>query len=344
MARAVTSTGGSGHRLVVQESFPAPHGETTPYHLLLFESFPDRIDARHFTWRRALLEDFDVFHLHWPEVKVRGTTWWRTCIRTTLFLCLLLRIRSTKRALVRTLHDRVPHERPNVVQRAVIGLSERWTTLWITLNDEDRPPFDAPVRRSRIGDYTTWFPAGRPMPQPGRLLHFGLVRRYKGTTDLVAAFRATGDPGLSLRIVGSIQEPDLASELRRAAAGDPRITIVDEFVSDEALAEEVRRSELVVLPFHAITNSSTVLVALSLGRPVLAPAIALIAEVAAEVGPGWVQVFEPPLSPADLTGAIEQVRATAQRPPPDLSRRAWTMVGEEHAAAFEAAARLAGRN
>lgn len=337
----MSSAEGSGRRLVVLQSFPAPHAQTTPYHVLLFDSFPDRIDARHFTWRRALVEDFDVFHLHWPEVKVRGATWFRATARTLLFLALLLRIRLTRRALVRTLHDRMPHERPNLVQRWVIALSERWTSLWIVLNDEDRPPHGAPWVRSRIGDYRTWFPDEEGEVVPGRLLHFGMIRRYKGTGDLVAAFEQTEDASLSLRIVGLVTEDDLRTELQAAVRRDDRISVVDEFVDDGDLAREVRAAELVVLPFSRITNSSTLLVALSLGRPVLAPTTPLITEVAAEVGPGWVTTFRPPLRPTDLTSALGTVRADPDRPDADLSLRSWSTVGEEHAAAYEGAVDVA---
>lgn len=336
-------TGGSDGYLVVLESFPAPHERTTPYHLLLFDSFPDRIDARYFTWRRALLEDFDVLHLHWPEVKVRGTTWFRSTVRTVLFLVLLFRIRCTRRALVRTLHDRTPHERPNAVQRAVIWLSERWTTSWIVLNGEDRPPTSAPWVRSRIGPYDTWFPQEAVEAVPGRLVHFGMVRRYKGITDLLRAFGEVEDASVTLRIVGSADDGDLATELREATERDPRITFRDEFVSDEDLALEVGRGELVVLPFSRITNSSSVLVALSLGRPVLAPDLPLIAEVSEEVGPGWVLRYSGQLSGEDLTGALERVRADSDRPAPDLSSRSWSTIGEDHAAAFEEAIRLVRR-
>ncbi len=333
------SAEGHRRRLVVLQSFPAPHEQTTPYHVLLFDSFPDRIDARYFTWRRALLEDFDVFHLHWPEVKVRGSTSMRAAVRTALFLALLVRIRLTRRALVRTLHDRVPHERPNFLQRWVICLSERWTTLWIVLNDGDRPPTDAPWVRSRIGDYRSWFPDEHVAAVPGRLVHFGMIRRYKGTGDLLAAFEQVDDPSLALRIVGLVAEDDLRAQLTEASRRDARISFVDEFVSDATLAHEVRSAELVVLPFSKITNSSTLLVALSLGRPVLAPETPLIDEVAAEVGPGWVMTFRSALGPTDLTTALATVRSDPDRPPPDLSLRSWSLVGEEHAAAFESAVR-----
>lgn len=328
-------------RVVVLESFGPPHERTNPYSIRLVESFPPRVEMRYFTWRRALLEPFDVFHLHWPEVKVRGTSGPRSLLRGTLFLLLLLRVRLTRRGLVRTLHDSIPHEAPNALQRWVIGLSERWTTLWIVLNDDTPAPPGAVTRRSRIGHFGDWFEPGGTTAVPGRLLHFGLVRRYKGIDTLLREFERIRDPSLSLRIVGLVHEDDLADEMERVSERDPRVTVENAFVSDERLCTEILSSELVVLPFSRITNSSSLLVALSLGRPVLAPEAPSIVEVADEVGDGWVQLYEGELTAAHVLDALDAVRAFDDDARPDLTSRSWTTIGEEHAEAFELARDLA---
>jgi beta-1,4-mannosyltransferase len=328
----------------VLESFGPPHERTNPYSVQLFAAFPDRVHAHHFSWRSALKGDYEVFHLHWPEVKVRGTTPLRSFVRGTLFLLLLVRIRLGRRALVRTLHDLTPHEAPNRLQRWVIGLSERWTTLWITLNRSTRPPTTAPERFAPIGNFVGWFPpTSEVTPVRGRLLHFGLVRRYKGVETLIDEFRTIDDRGLELRVVGAIHEPMLAQQIARASETDARITAVDAYVSDEQLRDEILASELVVLPFAQITNSSSLLVALSLGRPVLAPAAPSILEVAQEVGDGWVHIYEGELQADHITAAIRAVRAAVGAGAPDLSARDWTIIGELHADAFAEARDLAAR-
>lgn len=317
------------------ESFPAPHSQTNPYSVQLFRSFPPEVDASYFSWIGAIRGDYDVFHLHWPEVFVRSVSGPKSLIRGALFLLILIRIRIGKKALVRTLHDQVPHEPPNFLQKWLIELSERWTTLWIVLSSASEAPEGALSRRSTIGHFENWFEPIEIAPVPGRLLHFGLVRRYKGVDTLVRAFQELDDPALSLRIVGTVQDEDLERTITEACAADSRITADCNYVSDEVLRSEVLSSSLVVLPFSRITNSSSLVLALSLQRPVLAPSAPSILEIAEEVGPGWVYLYDDTLAPADIETALRQVRDCPPSQPPDLSLRDWTRIGHDHAEAFE---------
>ena len=335
--------GGPTDRIRVLESFGPPHQQTNPYIVQLYRAMPPSVDALYFSWGRALRGDYDVFHLHWPEIFVRGVTRPKALIRGTLFLLLLLRLRLGRKALVRTLHDRIPHEAPNPLQRVVIALSERWTTLWITLNSESRPPQGAPFVRSEIGHFKDWFAPPDREPQPGRLVHFGLVRRYKGVTRLIRAFAEVPDESLSLHIVGAVQDPILRDEIETLCAADPRVVVTDDYVSDDVLRSEVLDSQLVVLPFSRITNSSSLILALSLDRPVLAPRASSISEVAEEVGPGWVWLYDGELEADDIARALEHVTTALPTVPPDLSRRDWSVIGEDHAGAFAEAVALTRR-
>ena len=55
---------------------------------------PD-VEVQYFSWRTALLGRYDVFHVHWPEVLVRGRTRWRAMARSLLFVLVLARLRLT---------------------------------------------------------------------------------------------------------------------------------------------------------------------------------------------------------------------------------------------------------
>ena len=317
--------------------------ETNPYLVQLRDAIGDRVVQLPFSWRTALSGRYDVFHLHWPEVKLRGTTTLRSVARSVLFLCVLLRLRLGRRALVRTFHNVAPHERLPWPQRGLVRLCDRWTTLWVVLSERGpRPPGDAPTVLAPIGHYREWF-AGRPRRAavPGRLAFVGLVRRYKGVERLVEAFTGLDDADLSLHVVGRVEDADLGERLRRLAADDPRVSIDDAYVPDDRLVEEVTSAELVVLPFVAVTNSSSVLVALSLDRPVLAPRIPVIEELADEVGAAWVLTYDGTLEPATIAEAITRVRARAPGPAPALARRDWGQIGAVHAAAYTRAAAIA---
>ncbi len=328
---------GPGRRLVVLQSFPAPRPSTNPYLRQLADSLAPMADIRYFSWRRALTGRFDVFHLHWPEATVRGRTRARTLARRALFVLVLVRIRLGGRALVRTLHNVAPHEAGSWSERAVLWLGERWTTSWITLTPATVAPTDAPSVTIRHGHYRDWF-AGQPVPPPvaGRLLYFGLVRRYKGVLELLDVVRAAPSAQLTLRLVGSTRETELAAAIEAAGAADHRISAELDYVADDVLAGEVGAAELVVLPYREMHNSGAALLALSLGRPVLVPANEISAALAEEVGPGWVHTFAAPLTIEQLEAALTAARAP--RPDrPDLSRREWGQLARQHLVAYRAA-------
>jgi beta-1,4-mannosyltransferase len=325
--------------LVVLESFGPPHRRTNPYLVQLMGSFPDWVRARHFSWRDALLGRWDVFHLHWPEVLLRGSSPVRTAARCVAFALVLLRIRLGHRALVRTVHNLTPHEPPNRVQRALIDLSERWTTVWITLSDRIAAPRPGPTFLAPIGHYRGWF-GTLPEVEPvrGRLVQVGQIRPYKGSESLVEAVARIEDAELSLHLVGEARDPGLRDRLMAAASADPRIRLLADHVDDDVLLAELLAAELVVLPFTAITNSSSLVLALSLERPVLVPAAPATAELAEEVGPGWVHRYHGPLDPATITRCLAALRSSPPTAPPSLGRRDWPEVGAAHAHAFRLAA------
>src|SRR3712207_1619825 len=78
---------------VIVLSHPAGvEGEENPFIGLLLDSMPADVDVRGFTWRRALLGQYDVLHLHWPEQLLRGATKARSSLKSVLFFLLLLRL------------------------------------------------------------------------------------------------------------------------------------------------------------------------------------------------------------------------------------------------------------
>ena len=328
---------------MVLESFGPPRARSNPYRLQLMDSMPESVQLLYFSWKRALTGRFDVFHVQWPEVVLQGRTRLRTVVRCALLVLVLARLRVQRTAVVRTLHDLAPYEPLPAIQRLPIRLLDRWTTLWIALADATPPPRPGPSVVAPIGHYRDWF-AGTPRAesQPGRIVHFGLLRRYKGVDALLDAFAGLPDDSATLRIVGYPQDAQTAASIERACRADRRISAVTEYVPDDDLVRDVTESELVVLPFDRLTNSSSLVLALSLDRPVLVPSTPITEEVAAEVGPGWVLTYQGTLSTDDICRALEAVRRSpVDTAAPDLSRRDWDVVCAQHAAAFRRAVAIA---
>jgi len=334
-------------RLVVLESFPEPRPTTNPYLVQLVRSLPADVHVLTFTWRRALTASYDLFHLHWPENLPRGTTRVRTAARQALTAALLLRLTVRRTPIVRTLHNTGPHEPGGRIERALLRWCDRRTTLWIRLTPSTVAPSDGPVVTIPHGHYRDWF-ADLPLApaEPGRILFFGLVRRYKGVEDLLDAFAEVSDGAARLRLVGRTTDDSVRDRVELAVRADPRIGARLEYVGDAELADEISRAALVVLPYRRLHNSGAAILALSLGRPLLLPSGSTAEELAAEVGPGWVETFTPPLTGGTLASALAHSTEPGRAAAPDLSGREWPAGGSAHAAAFRTAvahARRGGR-
>ena len=107
------------------------------------------------------------------------------------------------------------------------------------------------------------------------------------------------------------------------------------------LVAEIGQAELVVLPYREMHNSGAILVALSLSRPALVPRSPANTALREEVGPGWVIEYDGELDPrGDRRGTPDRAHVAADAAP-DLSRRDWKVLGEEHAAAYRRAIEIA---
>lgn len=325
----------------VLESFVEPTAATNPYitQLLTALRATPGLSARPWRWRTALLGRYDVLHTHWPEALIerRGTV--STLARRALFALLLVRLGAARRPIVRTVHN---VERPSDLSRVeslLLDGVDRLTAAKIVLNEFTPTAPGEEVVLVEHGHYRDWFARYPASPTvPGRLAFTGKVRRYKNVVGLAEAFTALGsDEPWSLRIAGKPSSAELVRELTAFAERDARISLDLSFLDDADLVTELGESELVVLPYHEMHNSGSVLAALSVDRPVLVPDTEFNRALAAEVGDGWVLGFEGELTAATIESALRTVRGSSRSPRPDLSRRDWSRTGERHREAFRRA-------
>jgi beta-1,4-mannosyltransferase len=311
-----------------------PSDGTTTYVTQLVEGKAPGTRYLYFSWYAALFARYDVFHVHWPEHLLRARNPFTQLCRRALFRLLLLRLRWTRTAVVRTEHNRAPHESGDTEESALSALLDACTTLHICLNPTAvrRPGISVTIP---LGHYRDRYeaPSGA-QAERGRLLFFGYIRPYKGIDRLIDAFSRAADPDLRLRLVGKPIDVGLRHAVERACAKDPRISARLAFVPDDALAQEVCSAELVVLPIHEMHNSSTVLLALSLGRPVLVPRSPANELLCAEVGPGWMHLYDGDLSPQVLMDGLRAARAGIGLPEPRFEGRDWLSIGQQHYDAY----------
>jgi glycosyltransferase involved in cell wall biosynthesis len=315
-----------------------PRSTTNPYITMLTAALrrTPGLEVTTFSARAALFGRYDVVHLHWPEtiVGLGGRRRAGRLVRSALAALFLVRLTLARTAVVRTVHNVEPPSDADRVQRALLRWFDRLTTHRITLND--RTVCTGPATVVPHGHYRDWYTGPRSATVPGRLQYVGLVRRYKGVEGLVEAFRSLADDSLTLGVAGAASSPELAAAVTALAAGDPRVGLRLEFLSDDELVAAVTAAELVVLPYRFMHNSGTVLAALSLDRPVLVPDTPVNADLAAEVGPGWIHTFTGDLTAGALTAALSAAREP-RAASPDLGAREWDDAGQAHLAVYRAA-------
>lgn len=329
-------SGAGRRRPRVLQSVRPPTRTTNPYIVQLVDACRAHLDVSYFGWWRGVFGRYDVLHVHWPEVMLRRDGRAARLAAQLRFAALMLRVTVLRTPVVRTLHNVTAHESGSRWENFLLSWCERRTRYWILLNPDTALPRPGPSRVIPHGHYRDWYPAAGGPAVPGRLLHFGLIRPYKGLDVLLQAFRQIPDPTASLRVVGRPMTPQLRELVEDSCRDDRRVSAHLDYVDDAELAAEIGQAQLVVLPYRELYNSGALLLALSLARPALVPDGPTTRAMAAEIGPGWVITFDGDLTADDLIVAL----AATSRCPADLPRlslRDWPAVAEAHLEAYQAA-------
>jgi beta-1,4-mannosyltransferase len=320
-------------KLRVLHSAPDPKG--TASYVSLISLDPDAGTDLFFSWKTALTGRYSVFHIHWPEVLVRGKGKIRTGVQRVLCLLLLARLALLRIPVVRTLHNPDPHEAGSSSERAFLNLIDRRTLASIRLNPYTPQVGSEPstlIPHARYSEAYEGFP--RAARVAGRLLYFGMVRPYKGVEGLIEVFQRMNPEASQLRIVGRA-DADLASQIHAVETSCPRISSDLSFVSDEQLVAEISASSLVVLPYRRMHNSGAILAALSVGRPVLAPRTLVNEWLQEEVGEDFLHLYDGELSSEILRESLEGSERVMGEPNLIARDRASTL--DKHLAVYRAA-------
>ncbi len=134
-------------------------------------------------------------------------------------------------------------------------------------------------------------------------LSFGHIRAYKDLEVLLAGFRPMEDPNARLLIAGLAIDPQTADDVRAAACTDTRIKPLLEFIPDERVAELFEASDVAVFARSDGGTSGALMLALSLGLPVVAADTPLYRELVDGGQCGW--LFRPH-DPESLREAMER--------------------------------------
>jgi glycosyltransferase involved in cell wall biosynthesis len=252
----------------------------------------------------ARLRGYRLLHLHWSQFALyRGT---RLLPRISLLNARfhLWLLRTLRVRLVWTVHNAVPHEPETADDAEVSRLLARDAAQKIVHGanaidelaaigaDTDRIsviPHGAYTGSYREADATE---ARRrlELPQNARIvMFFGQIRPYKGVEDLLPAWDhvmaagESGGPAPFLLLAGKCDDAAERARLREQMA--QRHGRFDEgYAPHEAVPLYFAAADVVVLPFRKVTTSGSAVLALSLGRPIVAPRIGALRDLPLSVG------------------------------------------------------------
>jgi glycosyltransferase involved in cell wall biosynthesis len=135
------------------------------------------------------------------------------------------------------------------------------------------------------------------------LVFVGLVRPYKNVPELLETFQTDlAELDARLIIAGSAMDEAHEKEVRAAAEGDARVQLHLEYIPDEELQFFLNAADAVVMPYRDILTSGSAVMAMSFGRPIVAPRIGTLRDVVGDDG-GF--LYEPD-QPSGLADALQE--------------------------------------
>ena len=293
-------------------------------------------------------DGLDVVHVHWPHGLYK-TLW-----QFMHVLIMLVAYRLLKNNVVWTVHELDAYEsrypRIDAWFRAV--LMKLCCRLLVhgeyTRHEvQTRHGFVRPIDIVRHPSYIGWYKDEATREQARQklglseaariYLFFGYVKPYKGVEDLIEAFRSVQDDQAFLLVVGKPLDAEIKTKIESLAAADSRIRTFLGYIANDDIQYFFRAADVVVFPFRNTQTSGSLILALSYGCPVIAPAIATLPEyIDADSG-----ILFDPTHPGNLARALHEA---ASAPLADMAKAArrqaeslkWDDMARVHLASYHA--------
>lgn len=277
-------------------------------------------------WLLREIGGIDCFHFHWPSLAYA----YRRTLRTTLrhlarFLLFLAIIKLRGRKILWTAHNLYPHDKGGrmfvlidaAVRRLIVRLSSAIFVHGPTARRIVAAEF--PAARGRLVQIdhghmvdhyanTIARPDARAKlnirPDTFVYLFIGICKEYKNLESLIATFGEV--PGDTLLVIaGRFQDDEYRERIGGLAARQPNVRLVPIRIPDDELQIYINASDTIVLPYTDILTSGAAMLAISFGRPVVAPRRGYLQDVITED----CGVLYEPGDPGALLGAMNAIRA-----------------------------------
>lgn len=259
-------------------------------------------------------DGLDVVHVHWPHGLYLGKVWTFPYVVLVLVLYRLI-----KNNIVWTVHELDFYEtRFTVLDRIIRAVLMKTCRALIVHGEhsireiKQRYGFSRDMvvahHPSYIGYYADTLSAQEARNKLGIgagsrvYLFFGYIKPYKGVEELIEAFGAIQNPNLVLLIAGKPFNDETEAGIKALAARNPRVKTEMRYIADDDIQLFMRAADIVVFPFRRTQTSGSIMLALSYGKPVIAPAIATIPEYVDET----MGLLFDPSQPDSLRATLEK--------------------------------------
>ncbi len=115
-------------------------------------------------------------------------------------------------------------------------------------------------------------------------LSFGRIRAYKGISHLLDIFRKMEGAHLRLLIAGAPSSDDVVQDITKSAESDKRIKVDARFIEEDEIQIYMNAADIVTLPYEDILTSGASYLAMSFGKPIIAPKMGCVKELLCEQG------------------------------------------------------------
>lgn len=298
------------------------NAKSNPYNNLLYKHMVG-LGVIEYSHKAALLENYDILHIHWPDGYINEKSLLKTLQRIILLSAVVMLAKLKGAKLVWTVHNLAPHD---AFYPHLAGVFLKWFALqangliFLSRSSMETYRERYGLARRQVsaivphGHYRDIYPSAQARdsarkelglpPDKEVFLFLGLIKPYKNVDRLVADFIALDNPEAVLVVAGAADD-EMAQALFEQASGHENIRLFLNFIPDERLGLFYGAADLVVLPFRNILNSGSALLSLSYNRPIIAPALGSMMELKETVGDGWVHLYHDDFSVHTLRDALK---------------------------------------
>jgi beta-1,4-mannosyltransferase len=275
-------------------------------------------------WLLAHRESVRHLHVHWPEGLYRlrrGPTTLKPLLSWAKLTLLEARLRMARvlgYRVIWTIHQVYPHGEVRRIDRVAARLLARHAALLVAHDPETAARARAELGQGsqaievvQHGSYVGVYPPGKPREAMRTALGvdaravvflcFGELRENSDVDVLLSAFTDVAADSV-LVVAGNAKDRDAGAAVAAASATNPRIVRIAGFVASERVRELYEAADVAVVPRGDGGTSGSLILALSLGTPVVAADRPGYRRLIGDEAAGW--LFKPN-DAADLRRALE---------------------------------------